>query len=198
MVLWTIIVLSGWLTAALANIAAKATDPLSIAIPEQIWLAMGIATTSLVGSPLILSTKKAKKPKKEEHERTIGLMAKEEGVDVDTLKGKVTTVGQVLVNKDPKDARVSDMFKGEETGNAAQLDLAKIQMFFFTLILVFAYAAALSAKLAGTGNIDQFPPLSESMVALLAISHTGYLTNKAIPHSQTGEDEGSGDGDEPG
>lgn len=188
MTLWTVVVLSGFFTAALANIAADAEDPLSITIPKELWLVMGISTTALVGSPLILSTKKAKRPEDKEQEQTIRLMAAEEGVSAEDLKSKVTSKGQVVVNKDPKDARLSDLFKGEETGNAAQLDLGKIQMFYFTLILVLAYAVALGGKLVSTGTIDAFPPLEAGMVALLGISHTGYLTNKAIPHSQTGKD----------
>jgi len=184
MILWTVLILSGFLTVALANIAAGVENPLSISIPEELWLLMGISTASLVGSPLILSTKKVKEPKEEEQDQTINSMAAEEGVSPENLKSKVTNKGQVIVNKDPKDARLSDLFKGEETGNAAQLDLGKIQMFYFTLILVLAYAVALGDLLCGTGKIDAFPVLSSSMVALLGISHAGYLTNKAIPHSQ--------------
>ena len=184
MILWTVLILSGFLTVALANIVAGVENPLSISIPEELWLLMGISTASLVGSPLILSTKKVKEPKEEEQDQTINSMAAEEGVSPENLKSKVTNKGQVIVNKDPKDARLSDLFKGEETGNAAQLDLGKIQMFYFTLILVLAYAVALGDLLCGTGKIVEFPVLSSSMVALLGISHAGYLTNKAIPHSQ--------------
>lgn len=183
-ILWTIIVLSGFLTAALANIVAGVENPLSISIPKELWLLMGISTTSLVCSPLILSTKKVKEPEEGEQKQTIASMAAEEGVSSEDLKSKVTNKGQVIINKDLKDARLSDLFKGEETGNAAQLDLGKIQMFYFTLILVLAYAVALGDLLCGTGKIVEFPVLSSSMVALLGISHAGYLTNKAIPHSQ--------------
>jgi hypothetical protein len=184
MILWTIIVLSGFLTVAMANIAAAVDNPLSISIPKELWLLMGISTTSLVGSPLILSTKKVKEPEEGEQKQTIASIAAEEGVSSEDLKSKVTNKGQVMVNKDSKNARLSDLFKGEETGNGAQLDLGKIQMFYFTLILVLAYAVALGNLLAYTGMFDTFPNLSSSMVALLGISHAGYLTNKAIPHSQ--------------
>jgi hypothetical protein len=36
----------------------RGADPLAIAIPEQLWLLMGISTTALVASPLIRSTKR--------------------------------------------------------------------------------------------------------------------------------------------
>jgi hypothetical protein len=143
---------------------------------------MGISTTSLVGSPLIKSTKTAKKPNAAERTSTFNLMAKE-GVDTKELASK----GQIVVNTTLEKARWSDLFKGEEAGNAAQLDLSKVQMFFFTLILVIAYAAALGSAFTGTTpKIDSFPALDSGMLALLGISHAGYLVHKAVPHSQTG------------
>ena len=181
MILWTIVVLSGFLTAALSNLALGQTDPLSIAIPTELWLLMGISTTSLVGSPLIKSTKKAKKPNDSETTSTFKLMAKE-GIDTSKLASK----GQIVVNTALEEARWSDLFKGEESGNAAQLDLSKVQMFFFTLILVLAYAVAIGTAFTGTAlKISDFPALNAGMVALLGISHAGYLVHKAVPHSQT-------------
>jgi len=182
MILWTIVVLSGFLTAALSNVAAGQTSPLSIAIPSELWLLMGISTTALVGSPLIKSTKIAKKPNAAERRSTFNLMAKQ-GVDTSI----VTSKGQLVVNTTLEGAQWSDLFKGEESGNAAQLDLSKIQMFYFTLILVLAYAVALGTTFAGTAEkIAEFPALGPGMVALLGISHAGYLVHKAIPHSETG------------
>jgi len=181
MILWTIIVLSGFLTAALSNIGAQQADPLSITIPKELWLLMGISTTALVGSPLIKSTKIPKKPNVAERQDTFDLIAKQ-GVDIRTFTSK----GQLVVNTTPEGARLSDLFKGEESGNAAQLDLSKIQMFYFTLILVLAYAVALGNAFASDAvGIAKFPPLGPGLVALLGISHAGYLVHKAAPHSQT-------------
>jgi len=181
MTLWTIVVLSGFLTAALNNISIRQNDPLAIAIPQTLWLLMGISTTSLIGSPLLRSPKKTQPPKEEEKGRTFALMARQ-GVDMTA----VDTTGQIVVNKRPEDAQWSDMFKGEEIGNAAHLDLAKIQMFYFTLILVLAYAVTLAATFAtSTEKIATLPDLDPGMVALLGISHAGYLVNKAIPHSES-------------
>ena len=56
-------------------------------------------------------------------------------------------------------------------------------MFYFTLILVFAHGVQLgSLFLDSSGIIEKLPVLSAGMLALLAISHAGYLTNKAVPH----------------
>lgn len=186
MVLWTTVVLSGFLIVALSNIAAGQDNPLSIAIPTEIWFLMGISTTSLVASPLIKSTKKTKIPKKEETERTFEQMAKQMGISNDKLKEKVENRGHIVANRNLEDARFSDLFNGEETGNAAHLDLSKIQMFFFTIAVILSYAVAVGTLLGGDAvKIEELPVLNPSMVALLGISHAGYLTSKAIPHSET-------------
>jgi len=178
--LWTIIILSGFLSAALSNIAAGASDPLSIAIPEQLWILMGISTTSLIGSPLIRSPKMAKEPKADftEVKTTFAIRQR---VDEDKIDRK----GLIVYNKTYQQAKWSNMFEGEEVDNAGHLDLGKVQMFFFTLILVIVYLINLGSMLKGeVPIIDAFPTLSSSMIALLGISHAGYLINKAVPHSQ--------------
>jgi len=72
MFLWTVVVLSAFLTAALANIRmGYFKEAVSIAIPEEVWVAMGISTTALVGSPLILEGKKKKKTNLKEAEKTL-------------------------------------------------------------------------------------------------------------------------------
>jgi hypothetical protein len=91
----------------------------------------------------------------------------------------------IVTNKRSADANFDDLFRGEETGNAAVLDLAKIQMFYFTLILVLSYAVSLGAMLiSAEAKISAFPAFDAGMVALLGISNAGYLTDKAVPHSQ--------------
>jgi hypothetical protein len=135
-VLWTVVVLSGFLTAALSNLATAQPNPLSIAIPNTLWLLMGISTTSLIASPVIKTTKASQVPNAEEQTRTFALIAKQTGVD--TVAGKVANKGHMVVNTRFEDAQWADLFRGEETGNAAHLDLGKVQMFYFTLVLVLA------------------------------------------------------------
>lgn len=179
--LWTILILASFLTAALVNIhLGQPADALSIKIPEALWGLMGISTASLVGSSLIKSPKKDAPTNDEEKKKTLELL-KTQGVDTN----RVEVQGQMIVNQDPKDASWVDLFKGDEVGNAAHLDLGKIQMFFFTLVVWFAYAVELGRnfqKVPSTGITD-FPDLSTGMLALLGISHAGYLANKAAPHT---------------
>lgn len=181
MLMWTVLLLSGFLVAVLINIRRTAS-PLSIELDETLWGLMGISTASLVGSPLLKNSKKSEKPNTEAMAKTKEVLA-DQGVDTTHVKAE----GKILVNEKPEDASWTDIFKGEETGNGANLDLAKIQMFFFTLVTWSLYALALGSLLRNvthtTAAITAFPPVDQSMVALLAISHAGYLANKAVPHT---------------
>jgi hypothetical protein len=142
--------------------------PISVAIPSEVWLLLGISTTSLVASPLIKGQKKDK----------------------------------IQSNDDSADATLSDLFKGEEGSNYTTLDLAKVQMFYFTLIVVGAYMIAVTSLfLKNSQNaITSLPTLDSGVVAMLGVSHAGYLSNKAIPRPDsstssggTGTDGNAGD-----
>jgi hypothetical protein len=207
--LWTVVVVSAILVSAFSNvgfeskgkITAKVSKdskivsprkltlgkqefllpgdgPLDFEIPQDLWLILGISVTSLVGSPLIRQGKKAQDPDPGELNKTINELG---------AQGKENAVNQglVIVNKDPKDAHWSDLFQAEETGNGAHLDLGKVQNFYFTVILVFGYGAALAGLFAKSDPILALPVFSQGAVALLGISHAAYLANKARPQSQT-------------
>ena len=190
-ILWTLLLLSAFLVAAVHNIflahnllaSSLQSGPLNISIQPELWALMGISTASLVGSPLILSDKMTKTPNSSEVSSTFESL-KQQGDEDSTLGTK----GHIVVNTDISKARWSDMITGEEVGNASHLDVARLQMLFFTLITVLAYAVELGSKFSGdvSHGITDLPALDKSMIALIGISHTGYLTAKAVPHSQSG------------
>ena len=84
------------------------------------------------------------------------------------------------------------MFQGDEIGNTTHVDLAKVQMFLFTVVALGAFAAMIAkglrhlpadpAKLAEA--LKQLPLLPEGLVAILGISHAGYLANKTVDHTK--------------
>jgi hypothetical protein len=135
--------------------ANQVTTPISVQIPSEVWLLLGISTTSLVASPLI----KSQKP------------------------------DQVVRNQSLTEAKISDLFRGEEAGNAAQLDLGKVQMFFFTIIIIGAYAIALASMFITRelSAITALPALDSGVLAMLGVSHAGYLTSKAVSKSEDAE-----------
>jgi len=161
--LWSVLILSALLAVALTNLplVRNPTDALSISIPPELLAILGISMTSLAGASLILNTKKP------------------ELVD---RNGDGT---------DPSD-RPSwyDMFKGDDVANADSVDLSKVQMFYFTFILVLVYGGALAAMFMVVDpkhpTIIALPALTPSIVGLLGISQAGYLTYKAIPRVPPG------------
>lgn len=179
MALWTCLLLSAFLAAALINLTLDHATALDIRFPPELWALMGISMTSLVGSPLILATKSNKPADAAETRSTIELLD-EQGA------GPTENKGQLIVNRDIASARWSDLFTGEEVGNAARLDLTRIQMFFFTVVTAIAYGVGIFYMfwtLPKTG-IHELPALNQSLIALIGISHGGYLTAKAIPRSR--------------
>jgi hypothetical protein len=168
-----------------------------------LWLALGISVTSFVGTPLILYTKTSRPADGAQTEQTFRQLVSQRTAS--TRNGTVladasnsnqlaiaqqdkgVTVSQrgiLVVKSSVQQADWSDMFRGEETGNAAQIDLSKVQQFYFTLIVVVAYVSSLVLMFTGVTVPSTLPALAQSLVALLALSNGGYLVNKAIPHSQ--------------
>ena len=98
--------------------------------------------------------------------------------------------GLLFVNVSPKDARLSDLFQGDEIGNYLLVDLSKVQMFFITIVVLAAYAVALRslfldhAALFNPLGVD-FPQFSSSLNTLLGISHAGYLSVKSVDQTRT-------------
>lgn len=87
-------------------------------------------------------------------------------------------------NEKVEQATWGDMFRSEVVGKEKAVDLAKVQMFFFTIVVVFAYATAIYGLLAKEAALTNplgvdFPTFSSSLNALLGLSHAGYLTVKA-------------------
>lgn len=185
---WTILVLAAYLVAALKRVLAPEIDaPLDIAIDWKVWTLLGISTASFVGSPMVLSRKKAKTPadeavKKAEPE-IANIVAKPAGAE----KGVVESnrAGTVFKYPDPSYTVFYDIFEGDEVGNTLTVDIAKVQMFFFTVIAVFSYAVAVYQMLYSgePENFATFPVPSEGLVWILGISHAGYLGAKAVDHT---------------
>ena len=173
MLAWTIVLLSGLATIVIARVASNAMTAMEVTIDPNLWILMGISATSLVGSPMIQSNKAAR--------------GSDQGSAQDqvTAQGgsleEVAVQGQMVKFKTIDKASWSDLFTGEDVSNFSFLDLGKIQMFFFTVLLVLSYGVSLGSLLLSGTVPDALPSVSEGMLALLGISHGGYLVNKTIP-----------------
>ncbi len=188
MAVWTVLVLGAYFTFALVRIRAFAegslngqpvTDPLNITIDWHLWALLGISTTSLVGAPLILSTKKDKEPAASVTQKTAQLVNEPEQ---DIIANKQ---GTLYANSKISDARLTDMFQGDELTNTAQIDVAKVQMFYFTIIAAVCFFVMILKQLVAANTaLGSLPLLPEGFVAILGISHAGYLTSKSISHTK--------------
>jgi hypothetical protein len=185
---WTVLVLSAFLTfAAFRTYANPNGDPLDVVVPTQVWELLGISTGSLAGAALIKNRKRNSPVDNDVVQEALGKTKKAmpsgpEGTEAQSLDAQ----GLLATKEKPQDASISDLFRGDEVGSAAQLELGKVQMFFFTLIVVFAYAINLGSIFYGPRGLPAgLPDVSEGMVVLLLISHLGFLGSKAVPASPT-------------
>lgn len=187
-VLWTVIVISAFFVIAVVRINhgvkpsadGKASDPLSITLSNELLALVGISATALVGSPLIAATKKSKNPDQNDSQITSG----------DKAPGSLNVAkseGILFKNADITAARFTDIFEGDELANNNHVDLGKVQMFYFTVIVAVAYIVALWSAMGGEdlyGGSFTFPAFSAGAVGLLGISNAGYLANKGVDHTK--------------
>ncbi len=175
--LWTVVIISAYLSVALIRTMPDALDPaegcqetedvdctpqpLNIAFPNEIWIALGISTVSFGWSSLIKNNKYNK-------------------TKID-LQPNAQTAVVLYQAKEPK---IRDIFYGDDEGNKDTIDLSKVQMFFFTITLITVYVFAIGSFITNDALIRaplafEFPSFSSSMTVILGISHAGYLFVKA-------------------
>ncbi len=178
---WIILLLSALFTAVTVNLHAGAPDPFAIEFPRALWILLAIAAISLVGSPMLLAPKARQRAARKELARESSRVRRLDGVEL-------AHEGQLARKRKPAHARWSDLFRGEETGNASYLDVARIQLFTVTVILFVLYGLALARLFdepAETGAaIAALPAPHAGVLALFGLSHTLYLANKLVAHSK--------------
>jgi hypothetical protein len=178
-VLWSVIVLSAYFTMAMRRI--HLADPLGIAIDWHLWALMGISTTSLVGTPLLQAWKKGQEPADGSYTATASALDQPEA-EISRYRR-----GLLYVNTRLDDAAISDMFSGDEVGNAAYVDLGKVQMYFFTMVTALIYCVLIYQELEtkGAAELSSFPALTDGMIAALGLSHSIHLGTTATRDTPT-------------
>jgi hypothetical protein len=185
-VLWTILVLADFATVLL--IRAWHGLPLkSLEIQPELLALMGISYASAVGTSILNANKS-------------GMPTPPAAVDAaqknlnDTDGSSTAAQGVLYKNKDISDARISDMFEGDELADAQMIDMGKVQMFFFTIVSAVIFVGAAKGALTGpeagalsdaSKSIDVLiPKLPQTLIALMGVSHGAYLGNKAVTRTQ--------------
>jgi hypothetical protein len=125
----------------------------------------------------------AKRDLSSAHRETLGFYASFELAEA----GRGALVGNLV----PADARLSDIVTGDEIGNGPNLDVSKLQVLAFTLLLFGFYALLVWQLLAGQGGFAhvkstvELPALPIEVVQLFGVSHLGYAGSKLVPRTTT-------------
>ena len=117
---WTVLVLSAYINAFVANVAAGRTNPISVAIPGELLVAMGISIGGLVGAQVVLGYKKDKN----------GTVVREDGGDLLVQRPDAGDDGNrsSAVMRAPSTSW-ADVFRGDTVQTSNSLDPGKVQMF---------------------------------------------------------------------
>ena len=184
MIVWTILIISAYGAIAMERVKrGDVAEPLIVGIDWQVWALLGISTTSLVGTPLLNGNKRRKQPAQPAAQvEKIAKVFDQDPKEVDSDRE-----GVLYSNPGPTDARFTDMFEGEELANAQLLDIGKLQMFLFTAVIATVYGIQLYQLIAHNDVSDDvsLPKVNDGLLALLGVSHAGYLGTKGITQTPT-------------
>src|SRR5262249_14643983 len=144
---------------------------LDIGVPDTVWTLLGISAVSLVGSPLIQKTQEDERPDEKSIRRFDAVQQERFDQVADGKIDKNTSIAR---------AGLVDMFMGEHVNDADLLDMAKIQMFFFTVLLALTYGTSIATLLKTDAYPTALPDIGAGMLPLLGLSHAGYLTSKVV------------------
>ncbi|MGB6307513.1 MAG: S53 family peptidase, partial [Steroidobacteraceae bacterium] len=152
-------------------------NALDLTVPDAVWLLMGMAGISALGSPLILSAKQANPaaappPAPKDSDKFID--------------------GIVVKRRSGLRPQWSDLVLGDEAGNADVIDISKVQQLVLSLAAMLAYAYAIAhvmvdvapvSAVAKGHMIPGLPGMADGFLALIGASHATYLGYKAVSHT---------------
>jgi hypothetical protein len=171
---WFVTIVSAYLSTALWNMwtwkpESGAPLPIAITIPPSIWVLAGIVSTGLIGTGIIIGTKRA----------SAGTRAS--GADADF---EVRGAGRLLVRSSEDEANLSDLVTYDERGLEDKTDMAAVQQLLFQVAAVIVYVVALGRLMLATDAqtpILAFPVIPEGFLALLGVAQLTALINRAVP-----------------
>jgi hypothetical protein len=167
------------------RLAQKEIEEIEKLVKEQSEIAKNIENWSLVNTEEAKANLNQLRPKlltiEGELKKRPLEKAKENLGQLQTLQDE--SKADIHVNKNISEAKWSDLFNGDLISNFGKVDVAKVQMFYFTILLIFTYGTLLWGLLSQEpawqlSAAVELPPFSDSLVGLLGISHAGYLAVK--------------------
>ncbi len=181
-VLWSTLLLAIIVAGAIDNVASgRGQTAFKLGIPSEFWILIGISTSTLVGAKIIKTNGNNQQLNATLTKNLTNLMSTE----LPDKKERVKVFGKIVGWVSPVDAELADLVRGEQAGNALSPDLGKIQMLFLTLVIVGVYGIVIGNAMKSAG-VFTCPEFDESLIALIAISHVGYLSAKLVPQDNAG------------
>ena len=179
-VLWATLFLSSAFTFIGFNLSrGNGWESFALDVPIAFWIVLVTSMGSYFGDRLVARLKS---------QQTIPSSI-ESGLLQDLRNGgsssgfdEVSAIGYVIKLPRPELARSSDLFTGDDLGNAEAISLGKVQLFFFTTVLILAYGVAIADRLLVSTGMLTFPSLDVSIAALLVFSHLGFIGTQAVSH----------------
>ncbi len=194
LIVWTIILLAAIHVTLVSNLLS--TSRLTLTIPAEIWVLLGIDIVTLTSTSIIFGSKRASPPPtgREAARHGVLLLSDDHGSQKRVMNdGSTEVIGVLVANSEPRAWSWSDLFLGSELGNQRSVDVGKVQMFFLAAIVCTAYSALLIQAFQDTSvPLESLPGFSGSMLTVIAVSHAGYLTHLAVPHTDTSDRQGDG------
>jgi len=186
MALWTLVILSALIAAAVCRAWQLGPGTLSTAlniwIPQELFAVMGISYFSGAAAPAILSLKSQTPSTPDQISATTRRMGE-----------PICVTGSVVHRPTNASPKLADIVQGDDVSTAGTVDLSKVQQLLITLLLVGVYFSMLAnmflhglpSVTASAGNDHtertMLPAFSQDFVTLLSISHASYLAYKAAP-----------------
>lgn len=192
-IIWTVIILSAYYTMVIIRIKAHISDPLNTTFSDPLNITfsndtlelIGINLASLVGAHIAPSNKaNDPDPTNPDDKAKANALVKLKAKVLKELnlpKNCITQIneGSLFKNPDVKYAEFIDILQGDDLKNAAYIDISKVQMFFFTIILAVCYCLMLFTLFHhNASDITSFPKVNEDIIALLGISNIAYVARK--------------------
>jgi hypothetical protein len=181
--MWTVVILGGYWTLSFWNIAIGPPGTIVLpALQQDLWLLLGVVTISPLASSLVLSVRRQQTV--DPPGTTVAGGQTGTATPPGVPQQAVGQDGPLDIRTQPNTWSFLDLFTGEEVANRGSIDLTRVQNFVFTLIALGAYLTLLLQQFKSVvpgAAVAALPPLSASLVGLLAISHAAYLAAKSLP-----------------
>lgn len=178
LVFWSVLVLSLFAVTSTFLIGASGSTVSLPTYPWEIWALLGISIGTAPLSGLILLNKTHQTAPQNAQEK----------IDLDPT---ATNNGRLEVKLGDNSWSFLDLFRGEEVSNRDEIDISRFQYFIITVVLmivfvgltgheVWALGVTTSTNWAAWAKEHSYPALNETFIALLGLTHAGYLGTKAL------------------